>query len=65
MRFETHAENMKEDSSVSLLLQSKDVLRKIGDAWRRGGQIDPEPSEMKDSPTLEVEWVYRCFYYYY
>lgn len=50
---------MKEDRSVSLLLQSKDVLRKIGDAWRRGGQIDPETSEMKDSPTLAVEWVYR------
>lgn len=50
---------MKEDRSMSLLLQGKDVLRKIRDAWRRDGQIDPETSEMKDSPALEVQWVYR------
>lgn len=35
-RFTTHAENMKENGSVSLLLHSEDVFRKISDACRDG-----------------------------
>lgn len=34
--FTTHAENMKENGSMSLLLHSEDIFRKISDACKDG-----------------------------
>lgn len=50
-RIDTHTEDMKENRSMSLLLQSKDVFGKITDTWRTDGQNKRMMGKIKMNPT--------------